>query len=96
MQNSLRSNSCIFAPDADSCELRVSKHPANAIRETFFQSWYLPVDKKEKPAFTVLPHKSDLAWDSKVWYDLREKRAERIGGIWQIYLIRVQEVGRED
>ena len=36
MQNSLRSDSCIFAPDADSCELRVSRHPANAIRETLF------------------------------------------------------------
>ncbi len=36
MQNSLRSDSCIFAPDADSCELRVSRHPANAIRGTFF------------------------------------------------------------
>ncbi len=38
MQNLLRSDSCIFAPDADSCELRVSMHPANAIRGTLFQS----------------------------------------------------------
>ena len=38
MQNSLRSDSCIFAPDADSCELRVSMPPANAIRGTLFQS----------------------------------------------------------
>ena len=38
MQNSLRSDSCIFAPDADSCELRVSRHPANAIRGSPFQS----------------------------------------------------------
>ena len=36
MQNSLRSDSCIFAPDADSCELRVSMPPANAIRGTLF------------------------------------------------------------
>ena len=36
MQNSLRSDSCIFAPDADSCELRVSMHPANAIRGNLF------------------------------------------------------------
>ena len=36
MQNSLRSDSCIFAPDADSCKLRVSMHPANAIRGTLF------------------------------------------------------------
>ena len=36
MQNSLRSDSCIFAPDADSCELRVSMHPANAIRGILF------------------------------------------------------------
>ena len=36
MQNSLRSDSCIFAPDADSCELRVSAHPANAIQGTRF------------------------------------------------------------
>ena len=32
----LLSDSCIFVPDADSCELRVSRHPANAIRETLF------------------------------------------------------------
>ena len=37
MQNSLRSDSCIFAPDADSCELRVSKPPANEVRGTLFQ-----------------------------------------------------------
>ncbi len=36
MQNSLRSDSCIFAPDANSCELRVSMPPANAIRGTLF------------------------------------------------------------
>ena len=30
--NSLRSDMRIFAPNADSCQLRVSKHPANAIR----------------------------------------------------------------
>ena len=38
MQNSLRSDSCIFAPDADSCELRVSKPPANEVRGTLFQA----------------------------------------------------------
>ncbi len=38
MQNSLRSDSCVFAPDADSCELRVSGHPANAIQGSPFQS----------------------------------------------------------
>ena len=34
--NSLRSDMRIFAPNADSCELRVSKAPANAIRGTLF------------------------------------------------------------
>ena len=36
IQNSLRSDSCIFDTDADSCELRVSRHPANAIRGSLF------------------------------------------------------------
>ena len=47
MQNSLRSDSCIFAPDADSCELRVSRHPANAIRGTLFPE--LTPTEIEKP-----------------------------------------------
>ncbi len=34
--NSLRSDMRIFAPNADSCELRVSKAPANAIRGNLF------------------------------------------------------------
>ena len=36
IQNSLRSDSCIFDTDADSCELRVSMHPANASRGSLF------------------------------------------------------------
>ena len=36
IQNSLCSDSCIFDTDADSCELRVSRHPANAIRGSLF------------------------------------------------------------
>ena len=34
--NSLRSDMRIFAPNADSCQLRVSKSPANAIRGNLF------------------------------------------------------------
>ena len=34
--NSLRSDMRIFAPNADSCQLRVSKPPANAIRGILF------------------------------------------------------------
>ena len=45
----LLSDSCIFVPDADSCELRVSRHPANAIRRTFFSE--LTVDSLEEITF---------------------------------------------
>ena len=34
--NSLRSDRWIFLSNADSCQLRVSKHPANAIRVKLF------------------------------------------------------------
>ncbi len=36
IQNSLCSDSCIFDTNADSCELRVSMHPANASRGSLF------------------------------------------------------------
>ena len=56
MQNSLRSDSCIFAPDADSCELRVSKPPANEVRGTLFQG--VPPGSLRSFRAYLLNHKS--------------------------------------
>ncbi len=64
MQNSLRSDSCIFASDADFCELRISRHPANAIRGILFPECTCPGSRSpskaylsdyKKLTFTVLP-----------------------------------------